>query len=157
MARIDGMEVFQDLIPGVVASLEEMTFNKENTYNRETSATASSYLKAITCFQFIVCLDVTRHVLNSSRPATVKLQMKERDILEGYKLIQVLRSTINHVINDIDHYRQLWYDEALNLAAILNVEEKMPRIPQVSVYRNNPPAESPCSILQIFSNVTDIK
>ena len=55
VARIDGMEVFQDLIPAVVASLEEMTFNKEKTYNRETSATASSYLKAITCFQFILC------------------------------------------------------------------------------------------------------
>ena len=27
---------------------------------------------------------------------------------------------------------------------ILNVEEKVPRIPQVSIYRNNPPAESPC-------------
>ena len=83
MARIDGMEVFQDLMPAVVASLEEMTFNKEKTYNRETSATASSYLKAITCFQFIVCLVISRHVLNYSRPATVKLQMKEHDILEG--------------------------------------------------------------------------
>ena len=62
VARIDGMEVFQDLMPAVVASLEEMTFNKEKTYNRETSA-------------------------NYTRPATVKLQMKERDILEGYKLI----------------------------------------------------------------------
>ena len=69
--------------------------------------------------------------------------MKECDILEGYKLIEVLRSSINHVINDIDHYHQLWYDEALNLATILNVEEKMPRIPQVSSYRDNPPAESP--------------
>ena len=70
--------------------------------------------------------------------------MKERDILEGYKLIGVLRSTINHVINDIDHYHQLWYDETLNLATNLNVEEKMPRIPQVSIYCENPPAESPC-------------
>ena len=131
-------------MPAVVASLEEMTFNKEKTYNRETSATASSYLKATPCFQFIVCLVVSRHVLNYSRPAKVKLQMKERNILEGYKLIEVLRSTINHVINDIDHYHQLWYDEILHLAAILNVEEKMPRIPQVSIYRNNPPAESPC-------------
>ena len=134
------MEVFQDFMPAVVASLEEMTFSKENTYNRETSATASSYLKAITCFQFIECLVVSRHVLNHSRPATVKLQMKERVILEGYKLIEVLRSTINHVINDIDHYHQLWYDEALNLATILNVEEKMLRIPQVSIYRDTPPA-----------------
>ena len=71
------------------------------------------------------------------------------------KLIEVLRSTINHVINAIDHYHQLWYDEALNLATILNVEEKMPRIPQVSIYRDNPPAE--IAILQIFSDVTDIK
>ena len=55
-----------------------------------------------------------------------------------------MRSTINHVINDIGHYHQLWYDEALNLATILNVEEKMSRIPQVSIYRDNPPAEAPC-------------
>ena len=131
-------------MPAVVTSLEEMTFNKEKTYNREASATASSYLKAITCFLFIVCLVVSRPVFNYSRPATVKLQMKERDILEGYKLIEVLPSTINHVINDIDHYHQLWYDEASNLATILNVEEKMPRIPQVSIYCDNPPALLPC-------------
>ena len=83
VARIDGMEVFQDLMAAVVASLEEMTFNKEKTYNRESSATASSDLKAITCFQFIVCLVLSHHVLNFSRPATVKLQMKEHDNLEG--------------------------------------------------------------------------
>ena len=65
-------------------------------------------------------------------------------ILEGYKLIEVLRSTINHVINDIDHYHQLWYDAALNLATILNVEGKMPCIPQVSIYSDNSRAESPC-------------
>ena len=98
VARIDGMEVFQDLVPAVVASLEEMTFNKEMTYNRETSATASSYLKAITFFQFIACLVVSRHVLNYSRPATVKLQMKERDILEGYKLIEVLRTPSSFIM-----------------------------------------------------------
>ena len=89
-----------------------------------------------------MCLVVSRHVLNYSRPATVKLQMKERDILEGYKLLEVLRSTRNHVINDIDHYHQLCYDEALNLATILNVEKKISPIPQVSIYRDNPPAES---------------
>ena len=65
VARIDGMEVFQDLMPAVVASLGELTFNKEKTYNRETSATASSYLKAITCFQSIVCLVVSRQLLSS--------------------------------------------------------------------------------------------
>ena len=76
VARIDGMEVIQDSMPAVVACLEEMTFNKKKTYNRETSPTASSYLKAITYFQFIVCLVVSRHALNYSRPAKVKLQMK---------------------------------------------------------------------------------
>ena len=65
VARIDGMEVFQDLMPAVVASLGELTFNKEKTYNRETSATASSYLKATTCFQSIVCLVVSRQLLSS--------------------------------------------------------------------------------------------
>ena len=80
--------------------------------------------------------------------------MKERDILEGYELIEVLRRTINHVINDIDHYHQLWYDEALILATILNVEEKIPHILQVSIYSDNPPAESPCQYYK-YSDVTD--
>ena len=36
VARIDGTEVFQDLMPAVVASLEETTSNKEKAYNRKT-------------------------------------------------------------------------------------------------------------------------
>ena len=100
-----------------------------------------------------MCLVVSRHVFNYSRPATVKLQMKECDILEEYALIEVLRSTTNHVINDIDHYHQLWYDEALNLATILNVEEKMPRISQVSIHCDNPPAESPCLYYKYLHNL----
>ena len=72
---------------------------------------------------------------------------------EIYSLIEVLRSITNHVINDIDHYHQLWYDEALNLPTILNVEEKMPRIPQVSIHCDNPPAESPCLYYKYLHNL----
>jgi len=60
--------------------------------------------------------------------------LKERDILEGYNLIETLRSTIKHELNNNDTKHNLWYNEALELAKELGTEEKMPRFPKTSIY-----------------------
>ena len=71
-------------------------------------------------------------------PATVKLQSKESDILAGYKMIKVLRNTVQHVRNNIDSKHDIWYGEALKLANTLQVNESMPRINRRQIFRANP-------------------
>ena len=133
------MEDFQNILSGIVANLEEMDLKQEKIIDRETSTTATAYLAAMTKFEFIISLIISRRILHYARPATVKLQLKERDILEGYNLIETLRNTIKHVLNEVDSKHKLWYGEAVTLSQELNVEEKMPRFAKRSIYRDNPP------------------
>ena len=121
----------------MVANLEDMDLKQE-----KTSATATAYLAAVTQLEFIVSLVISPRILHYARPATVKLQLKEMDILEGYNLVETLRNTIKHVLNEVDSKHNLWYGEAVALSQELNVEEKISRFAKRSIYRDNPPTES---------------
>ena len=63
--RIDGMNVTQ------VLSMEEMSFNKEKSYNNETSSKAGSLLSTVSNFQFLVSLVVKVQAYNGGY-ATLK-------------------------------------------------------------------------------------
>ena len=94
VTKIDRMEDFQNLLPGIVANLEEMDLNRDKKFDRETFATATAYLTAMTKFKFIVSLVISRRILHYVRPATVKMQLKQRNFLESYNLVETLRNTM---------------------------------------------------------------
>ena len=127
VAKIDGLNIFIDLLPAIVAALEKICFNIERKYNRDTSSTAVSLLHLVLNFQFIVALVICKNVLNYLRPLTVKLQSKDQDILRGYEMVKVLCDTLKHVINEVDTKHEVWYNEALEIAESLQVNETTQR------------------------------
>ena len=108
-----------------------------------TFSKAGILLDTVSNFQFLVSLVVTRNILDYIRPATVLLQRREIDILEGYNIINTLIKTLNDTRTDVDSKHEDWYNETLDIANSLNIEEKMPRIAVNSKYRENNPSTCP--------------
>ena len=54
MAEVDEMNVFYGLFVPVVYTLEEISINLNNKYNREISASARSLLKLDRWFEFVI-------------------------------------------------------------------------------------------------------
>ena len=64
VARIDGMNIFENLMPAIVSAFEDMSYNDDKKFNRDTSAKATAQLKLVLDFQFIVSLVLSRNILD---------------------------------------------------------------------------------------------
>ena len=102
--KIEGMDVFEELVP-VYYSLLVMKENNDTVhYNNETSAKAESLFKLVDDFEFIVTLVVTRSILDYLLPLTRKLQVKDLDVAQSINLIQNLKLTIVNLRNSVENY-----------------------------------------------------
>ena len=141
--RVYGLDIFEEIYVSIVFAFEEMSLNVDRKSNRDTSSKASSLLKLITSFEFIVTLVLTRSVLDFNLPITELLQRKANDIMEGIHLIETLKSVGIETRNSVDMYHSQWYEKAVALAAKVNVKESKPRIASMQKNRDNPPSETP--------------
>ena len=62
IARIDGLDRFEEMFEATTAALCEMRDNLDGTWNAETSATASGLVSICADFQFIISLVITRSI-----------------------------------------------------------------------------------------------
>ena len=86
---------------------------------------------------------IVRHILDLTRPLTVKLQRKEMDLLKAKDEIASLKSDLSQMQADNDARHHRFYSEAVNFERSASVEPSMPRIVQRQVYRANAPAPTP--------------
>ena len=127
LERIDGVDLFEDLFLAILMTLEEIFFNLEGKYNKDTSVKVNSLLKLIFNFDFIVKLVISRHILDYTNSVTQILQGKNNDIIKGLDLINTLLNIFELVRNDIHNRHNKWYQEALALATAAHLSESKPR------------------------------
>ena len=140
-ARVDGMDLFQDLFVAIVNTFEEMSLNLECSCNNDTSSKASSLLKLVTTFEFIVTLVISRSVLDRTLPVMKLSQSKDNDILDEIHLIESLKSLAAYMRREVDYFHDIWYTQALSLAKDVNVLEAKPRTCRRQINWSNLPAD----------------
>ncbi|XP_065665682.1 52 kDa repressor of the inhibitor of the protein kinase-like [Hydra vulgaris] len=139
--KVHGMDTFQELFIPVVSCLEEMSLNINKTFNHTTSTSASSLLKLITGFYFIIALCITRNVFDITLPITRMLQAKTNDICNGLNLIQALKDAVSSLRNIVDEHHQICYEQKLKIASKINVIKEKHRTSFISKNRANTPFE----------------
>ena len=139
--RVQSLDTFQELFIPLIDTLQDMV-NGESRAKPSLSADASSLLTLITQFDFIVALVITRHVLDATLPVTQLLQGKSIDVMDGFHLITTLKNDVTNMRTNIDFYHDTWYDEALELAKEVNIQEAKKRTVGKQTTRSNPPSSS---------------
>lgn len=99
-------------------------------------------MNAIT-FAFIVAIVIVRHILDLTRPLTLKLQRKQINLLKAKDEIGLLKSALNDMQRNIDARHHQLYDEAVELAANIGIQPSMRRVAVRQVHRANAPAANP--------------
>ena len=145
--RIDGMDRIVELLHPVVATLEDISMNRNSAgdgsnWNQNSRNDAQALINAIT-FSFIITVVIVRHILDLTRPLTVRLQKKAMDLLKAKEEILLLKSALRGMQTDLNTRHHALYEEAVTLARRVSVQPSMPRIIQRQVYRNNAPAPTP--------------
>ncbi|XP_067029975.1 52 kDa repressor of the inhibitor of the protein kinase-like [Acropora muricata] len=145
--RIDGMDRIVELLHPVVATLEDISVNRNgpndgSNWNQNSRNDAQALINAIT-FPFIITVVIVRHILDLTRPLTLRLQKKAMDLLKAKEEIVLLKAALRGMQTDLNTRHHALYEEAVTLARRVSVEPSMPRIIQRQVYRNNAPAPTP--------------
>ena len=83
------------------------------------------------------------HILDLTRPLTLKLQRKEIDLLKAKDEIALLKHALADMQRNIDVRHHQLYVEAVELAACIGVQPSMPRVAVRQVHRANAPAADP--------------
>ena len=80
VARIDALEVFFELYPAVVKTLEAISEGGSAGWNAESCRSAESLMICITKFQFLMAYTVTKQCLQYIKGLTISLQKRAKDI-----------------------------------------------------------------------------
>eukprot|EP00794_Sanderia_malayensis_P017275 gene17275-19002_t len=114
MARLDGLDVFVEVLVAIVESLELIKLNNNHSWNSDFVRDASGLFHATLNFQFIVVLTIVSRCLEKTRPLTMQLQAVSFDVVA-----------------------------AQSLAERIGVHPSLPRIVKRQQHRDNTPAKLP--------------
>ena len=151
--RIDGLDRFEDIychILSVLISIQNNEIEQTNEvqdgiceWNQQSRNEASSLLKAIMSFDFVICLVVTRRMFAYTKQATVLLQGEEMDIVKAYEMISILDETIKDVRTHVNEYHGQWFATAKELIEKVGGKVERPRVCATQRNRQNYAVASP--------------
>ena len=81
---------------------------------------------------------ITRNIFDLTLPVTQLLQAKTNYVMDGIDFIQALKNLGVTIRNQIEFYHDQWYQQAISLAAKIDVQESMPRTISRQTTRDNP-------------------
>ena len=112
--------------------------DKSWDWDRDTTVRAQGLKAALTSFQTLSVFVITKNVLDEAKVLASKLQKRDQDIYEAYRMIDKVIDSVKTTRFTIDTTFSLWYDEILQLAENIGTVESVPRR-----NRSNTPSESP--------------
>ena len=125
VARMESFQVFMELLPSVVTTLE--VFSTGQDWNVEPSTKAATLLTSITQFEFIMALVVAHACYGFVKGLTVFLQGRSQDICSAYVEVDSVTTALHEVREDINTFHKTLYATAVALAETMNAS--LPSIP----------------------------
>ena len=129
--HIDGMDRIVELLHQLVYTLEDISMNRnapsDGNWNQNSRNDAQALINAITS-SFIVTLVIVRHILDLTRPITVRPHKRAMDLLKAKEEIVLLKSALTGRETDLNTRHHALYEEAVTLARRVSVQPSMPRI-----------------------------
>ena len=137
VSRIDGLDVFKDILIYIVQTFGYFCLTPDSNVNRDTVAKSQVPVNHVTNFNFIVTFVVTRKVFDYTHSVAELVQAKSSVIFKGFDLISSLIDLFANVRHYCDDYHEKWYKEALELAKKLNIVEAVPWVGSRQMLREN--------------------
>ena len=114
--RIDSLRIFESLFEGIVVTLEKIKDNIDGTRSSDAIVDAAGLFAALSSFHFVISLVVTQKALGHTRSATILLQDRAMDIVNGYREINILKHAIHDVRDNVEKHHREWYLKAQGIA-----------------------------------------
>ncbi|KAK7905197.1 hypothetical protein WMY93_017804 [Mugilogobius chulae] len=121
-------DVLLEALPPLVLSIDTIVDNKDDKFTAQVIADAYAVSETLADFETIVTIVILKNVLTFTRAFGRNLQGETLDVFNAANSLTAVLHSLNEVNDNLDVYHEFWYEEALNTAGLLGVQENLPRL-----------------------------
>uniref|UniRef100_A0AAQ6IVC3 THAP-type domain-containing protein n=1 Tax=Anabas testudineus TaxID=64144 RepID=A0AAQ6IVC3_ANATE len=121
-------DVLVDLLPPLLLCLDTIRDNDDGKFADAVASTAYSVAETLADFEIIVTIVILKNVLTFTRAFGRNLQGETLDVFFAANSLTAVLHSLNEVNDNIDVYHEFWYEEAVSVAAVLEVPVTIPRL-----------------------------
>lgn len=124
----DAFELAVDLLESLLLCMDSIHDNEELKWSDEITHEAFVVSEALADFEFVMALVVLKNTLSFSRAFGKNLQGQTSEVFFAASSLTAVLHSLNEVLENIEVYHEFWFEEAVNLAATLEIPIKIPRL-----------------------------
>lgn len=124
----DVFELAIDLLESLLLCMDSVHDNEELKWSDEIAHEAFVVSEALADFEFVMTLVVLKNTLSFSRAFGKNLQGQTSKVFFAASSLTAVLHSLNEVLENIEVYHEFWFEEAVNLAAALEIPVKIPRL-----------------------------
>uniref|UniRef100_A0A3Q4ASI4 THAP-type domain-containing protein n=1 Tax=Mola mola TaxID=94237 RepID=A0A3Q4ASI4_MOLML len=122
----DAFEVAVQILEALLLCMDSVHDNEDMRWTDEVAHNALEISKALTDFDFVMALIVLKNTLTLTRAFGKNLQGTATDIHFAAISVKAVLHSLREVFDNIDVYHEFWVEEAVNLAAAMEIPVKVP-------------------------------
>ncbi|CAJ1064544.1 kDa repressor of the inhibitor of the protein kinase-like isoform X1 [Xyrichtys novacula] len=126
--RNDAFELAVEVLEALLLCVDSVQDNEDMRWSDQVTEDALEISKALTDFEFIMALMVLKNVLTLTRAFGNNVQGKAAEVHFAATSLKAVHHSLKEVLDNIDVYHEFWNDEAVNLAAAMEIPVKIPRL-----------------------------
>ena len=143
VARIDGLERFEDMYEIIMVTLQHVRDNIGNHWSEDSKNLAGSLFASLSEFSFLMCLVLAKYFLYLLLPLTSGLQERELDIKKAYENVAFVKNSLKESRSKIEKIHRDLFERAEYMAAFVDSKPKRPRVCGRMKNRPNHPLPEP--------------
>ncbi|KAM4546487.1 THAP domain containing 12a [Fundulus diaphanus] len=125
--RNDGFAVALEVIEALLLCADSVHDNEDMRWNDQITYNALEISKALTDFELVMALIVLKNIMAVVQVFGKNLQGKAADVHSASASLTAVLQSLKEILDNIDVYHDFFYDEAVNLAAAMEIPVKVPR------------------------------
>lgn len=125
--RHDAFEVAAEILEALLLCVDSVHDNEDMRWSDQVTHNALEISKALADFEFVMALVVLKNALTLTRAFGKNVQGKATDAHFAATSLKAVLHSLKEVSDNIDVYHEFWNDEAVNLAAAMEIPVKVPR------------------------------
>ncbi|KAM7398541.1 hypothetical protein PAMA_006445 [Pampus argenteus] len=125
--RHDAFEVAVEILEALLLCVDSVHDNEDLRWSDQITHDALEISKALTDFEFIMALIVLKNTMTLTRALGKNMRGGATDVHFAASSVKAVLHSLKEVSDNIDVYHEFWNDEAVNLAAALEIPAKVPR------------------------------
>lgn len=121
-------DVLLELLLPLLLCMDAIRDNDDEKFPDAVAAAAYSITETLADFEIIVTIVILKNVLTFTRAFGRNLQGETLDVFFAANSLTAVLHSLNEVNDNIDVYHEFWYEEAVSMAAVLEIPVTIPRL-----------------------------